>query len=136
MKCDFCILAQYYTMNMTNNMLSIRPFIGAEDYTISMNFYCDLGFEKIELSENLCLFKMGNLGFYLQKAYVKDWINNSMVFVEVTDANEFYNRLTKLKLTDKYKSVRIIGVKEFDWGKECYVHDPSGILWHFGAFKK
>ena len=121
---------------MINNMLSIRPFIGAKDYTISMNFYCDLGFEKIELSEHLCLFKMGNLGFYLQKAYVEDWVNNSMVFVEVADAIEFYNRITELKLTEKYKSVKIVEVREFDWGKECYVHDPSGILWHFGAFRK
>jgi hypothetical protein len=54
----------------------------------------------------------------------------------VADANEFYNRITKLQLTEKYKSVKIVGVREFDWGKECYVHDPSGILWHFGTFKK
>ncbi len=121
---------------MTNSMLSIRPFIGAKDYRISMEFYSDLGFEKIELSEHLCLFKMGNLGFYLQKAYVEDWINNSMVFVEVADVNEFYNRITNLQLTEKYKSVKIVGIREFDWGKECYVHDPSGILWHFGAFRK
>jgi len=20
------------------------------------------------------------------------------------------------------------------WGKECFLHDPSGILWHFGEF--
>lgn len=121
---------------MSNTMLSIRPFIGAKDYAISMCFYSDLGFEKIILSDNLCLFKMGNLGFYLQKAYVEDWINNSMIFVEVPDAVKFYNHITQLQLTEKYKSVRIIGVKAFDWGKECYVHDPSGILWHFGEFKK
>lgn len=121
---------------MSNTMLSIRPFIGAKDYTISMSFYSDLGFEKIILSDNLCLFKMGDLGFYLQKAYVEDWINNSMVFVEVPDAVKFYHHITQLQLTEKYKSVRIIGIKTFDWGKECYVHDPSGILWHFGEFKK
>jgi len=23
-----------------------------------------------------------------------------------------------------------------DWGKECFVHDPSGILWHIGEFFK
>lgn len=121
---------------MSNTMLSIRPFIGAKDYTISMSFYSDLGFEKIILSDNLCLFKMGDLGFYLQKAYVEDWINNSMVFVEVPDTVKFYHHITQLQLTEKYKSVRIIGIKTFDWGKECYVHDPSGILWHFGEFKK
>lgn len=119
-----------------NNLVSIRPFIGAKDYNTSKTFYMDLGFDKIELSKNLCLFKMGNLGFYLQDAYVADWVNNTMVFVEVENAKEFYNNMVDLKLTEKYAAVRVEGIKELDWGKECFVHDPSGILWHFGEFRK
>jgi len=22
------------------------------------------------------------------------------------------------------------------WGRECFMHDPSGILWHFGEFSE
>jgi catechol 2,3-dioxygenase-like lactoylglutathione lyase family enzyme len=121
---------------MNQNFVSIRPFVGATDFQNSKDFYTDLGFEKIELSQNLCLFKMGSLGFYLQDAFVKDWIDNTMVFVEVENVTLFYENLVKLNLTEKYKSVRIKGIREMNWGKECFVHDPSGILWHFGEFNK
>ncbi|MFT7298567.1 MAG: hypothetical protein ACI81S_001569 [Sphingobacteriales bacterium] len=25
-------------------------------------------------------------------------------------------------------------IKSFDWVRECFLHDPSGVLWHFEAF--
>ncbi|PZO24508.1 MAG: glyoxalase, partial [Flavobacteriaceae bacterium] len=27
-------------------------------------------------------------------------------------------------------------IRNHDWGRECFLHDPSGILWHFGEFFK
>lgn len=119
---------------MDHKAKSIRPFIGAKDFEISRNFYRDLGFQEIVLFQNMSLFKTMDLGFYLQDAYVKDWIDNTMVFMEVEDVNRFWNELVLLDLHSKYEGVKITPVREFDWGKECYLHDPSGILWHFGEF--
>lgn len=119
---------------MKHKGLSIRPFIGAKDYEISKSFYRDLGFEEVVLSTNLSYFKSESLGFYLQNAYVKDWIDNTMVFMEVENVEQFYNQLIALDLPKKYKGVRVIPIKELDWGSECFLHDPSGVLWHFGAF--
>ncbi|WP_396193882.1 glyoxalase [Flavobacterium sp.] len=121
---------------MKNNMLSIRPFIGTKDFKISKSFYADLGFEAIELSNDLCLLKMNTVHFYLQNAYVKDWVDNTMVFIEVENVEKFYRNLLDLKLTSKYDAVKIVPIRALAWGKECFVHDPSGILWHFGEFKK
>lgn len=59
---------------------SLRAFIGAKDFEISRNFYKDLGFEEIVLFHNMSLFKKEEFGFYLQDAYVKDWIDNTMLF--------------------------------------------------------
>lgn len=59
-----------------------------------------------------------------------------MLFMEVEDLNQFYNDLLTLKLTDNYPTVRIASVKKHDWGNVCYLHDPSGILWHIGQFTK
>ncbi len=115
---------------------SIRPFIGAKDYELSRSFYKDLGFEETVLSSNMSVFKMGDLTFYLQHAYVKDWVDNSMIFLEVDDVNHFWKELIKLELTAKYKEVRLVPIKKQDWGKECFIHDPSGILWHIGEFNK
>jgi hypothetical protein len=81
-------------------------------------------------------FGVDGIAFYLQKAYVKDWIDNTMVFMEVDDAHRYYTELSALKLSEKYPGVRLVPVREYDWGSECFLHDPSGILWHFGQFKK
>ena len=121
---------------MNLNTFSIRPFIGAKNFEISRRFYNELGFEEVPLSPTLSYFKCKTLGFYLQNAYVKDWIDNTMVFMEVDDVKEFYKQLITLDLSSKYHDVRVIPIRHLDWGSECFVHDPSGILWHFGAFKK
>lgn len=119
---------------MEHKAISIRPFIGAKDYDLSRNFYRDLGFQEVFISPNMSLFKSATLGFYLQDAYVQDWIDNTMVFMEVANTREFYEELLSLNLPDKYKGVKLSKVRVEDWGQECFLHDPSGVLWHFGEF--
>ena len=114
---------------------SIRPFIGSKDFGISRQFYQDLGFKESILANNLSYFESNGLGFYLQDAYVKDWIDNTMVFMEVDDVHRFWREIMALNLTSTYENVRIVPVRKMDWGSECFLHDPSGILWHFGEFK-
>jgi hypothetical protein len=121
---------------MEQKIRSIRPFIGAKDFEISRSFYRDLGFQETILTNNFSVFAMQNLRFYLQDAYVKDWIDNTMVFLEVEDVDQFWNELLALDLTSKYENVRLIPIRKLDWGSECFLHDPSGILWHIGEFKQ
>jgi hypothetical protein len=119
---------------MEQSAQAIRPFIGAKDFDLSRSFYRDLGFEEVVLTNDMSLFKTSRIGFYLQKAYIKDWVDNSMIFVEVADVENYWKKLLALNLTTKYKQVKLTPIKHYDWGKECFVHDPSGILWHFGQF--
>lgn len=122
---------------MKHSAKSIRAFIGAENFEESRQFYRDLGFEETVLFKNMSLFRVSdNLGFYLQDAYVKDWIDNSMIFLEVDDVDRYWNELQSLELDKKYKNVRLTSIKKYDWGRECFMHDPSGVLWHFGEFIK
>lgn len=114
---------------------SIRPFIGSKDYNISRNFYRDLGFEEIIISEKLSYFHIGEFGFYLQDAYVKNWIDNSMIFFEVDNLKSTLQHIHRLSLTEKYKNVRLSEIVYNTWGNEFFLHDPCGILWHFGMFK-
>ncbi len=120
---------------MNKQVKSIRPFIGAKDFEIARSFYRDLGFEEVTLGDQMSVFTMDNLSFYLQNAYVKDWVDNTMIFMEVKDVNQFYNELQAFDLPNKYENVKLSPVREEDWGSECFLHDPSGILWHFGEFK-
>lgn len=119
---------------MKHQAKSIRPFIGAKDFDLSRSFYRDWGFEEISLGDDMSVFKTDGVAFYLQKAYVKDWIDNTMLFMEVENVEQYWHKLVALNLTDKYKDARVTPIREYDWGRECFVHDPSGILWHIGEF--
>lgn len=119
---------------MKTKVKSIRPFIGAQDFNVSRSFYTDLGFEEIVLENKLSLFKKQDIAFYLQDAYVKDWVDNTMIFVEVENVEEYWQELLELNLPEKYENIKLTSIRTMDWGKECFVHDPSGILWHFGEF--
>lgn len=119
---------------MIQNVKSIRPFIGASNFEISQRFYRALGFEETPLANGFSVFETGNFAFYLQDAYVKDWIDNTMVFMEIENVPAFYEKLKALDLPSEFPGVRLLPVHEMEWGRECFLHDPSGILWHFGEF--
>ena len=123
-------------MEKKQQFKSIRAFIGAKDFEESRKFYKDLGFSEVIISENMSVFRVDEkLGFYLQKAYVKDWVDNTMLFLEVEDIEGYLLEIKSKKLPKKYNNVRISKIVVNDWGKEFFLHDPSGILWHIGCFK-
>ena len=113
---------------------SIRPFIGATHFETSRSFYRDMGFTETVLNPGFSVFKNEDIAFYLQDADIKDWIDNTQVFVEVRDINTYYTYLQSLGLPEKYAGVRLEPIRHEPWGSECFLHDPSGILWHFGTF--
>lgn len=119
---------------MKQKPLSIRPFIGAKDFDLSRSFYTEIGFEETVLSPVLSLFAWHDIGFYLQKAYVKDWVDNTMVFFEVENVSHVWEELTALHLPEKYHGVKLVPIRVKPWGQECFLHDPSGVLIHFGEF--
>lgn len=119
---------------MEHKAKSLRPFIGAKNFELSRKLYKDLGFEEIVISATMSVFKTGSLAFYLQDFYVKDWVDNTMLFLEVDDVDRFWSELLALDLPAKYPGVRLTPPRVMDWGCECFLHDPSGILWHFGEF--
>lgn len=119
---------------MKHNVKSIRPFIGSKDFQISRKFYQDLGFEETVLEPKMSVFKTGETAFYLQDYYDKNWIENTMIFLEVDDVERYYNELSALNITEKY-GVKLTPIRYEEWGSECFLHDPSGVLWHFGKFK-
>ncbi len=116
---------------------SIRTFIGAKDFEVSSQFYRDLGFQEVPIDDSMSYFRVDDsLGFYLQRYYVKDWADNSMVFLEVDDLDLCIEDLKSRNLVEKYKGVRFTKIHDNEWGREIFMHDPSGVLWHFGEFYK
>jgi len=131
----FVIFYVIKSLKMNHNIKSIRTFIGAKNYNLSRQFYLDFGFEEIKIPYKMSYFKCGEFGFYLQDAYVKRWVDNSMIFLEVQNLEQHLDDIKKLNLITKYQKVKISEIQYNDWGNEYFIHDPSGILWHIGEFK-
>ena len=121
---------------MQHNAMSLRPFIGSKDFDMSRSFYRDLGFEEVVIDKHMSVFKTGAFAFYLQAYYAKEWIENTMLFLEVDDVDRYFNDLKALDLTARYLGVKLTPIRVEYWGRECFLHDPAGILWHFGEFNK
>ncbi len=124
-------------MNHALRIQSIRGFIGAKNFSQSRKFYQTLGFTEVVIDATMSLFQVGEqMGFYLQDAYVKDWIENSMLFLEVVDVEAWEIALLALNLTEKFPTVKMTEIRSFPYGREIFLHDPAGVLWHFCQFKE
>ncbi len=122
---------------MIHKAKSIRAFIGAKNYAESIRFYEVLGFEIRPVGPKMSVVTVKeNIIFYLQDAYVKSWCENSMIFLEIEDDLESYWEAIKvLGLPDKFPGTKLSTIQHNDWGNEFFLHDPAGVLWHFGNFK-
>ena len=115
---------------------SIRSFIGAKDFTESRRFYRTLEFEEVVIDPKMSYFRVqDHLGFYLQDYYRKDWIDNSMLLLEVENFDECVEQLFSLSLPETFPGVRFSKVRNESWGRELHMLDPAGVLWHFAEFK-
>lgn len=120
---------------MLNQSLSIRPFIGAKNFSEARQFYLELDFQETWRGNKMSFFKVNeNLGFYLQDYYAKEWVDNSMIFLEVKDLEVCLQEIKRKNLVEKYELVRLSEIQAIEGGREFFLHDPSGILWHFGEF--
>lgn len=119
---------------MNHPAKSIRPFLGSKNYSESIRFYEILGFHVRTITENMSLVQVNEkLAFYLQDAYVKDWVDNTMVFLEVEQLESYWEAIKVLGLPDKFPKVKLSKIRRDTWGNEFFLHDPAGNLWHFGV---
>jgi len=107
---------------------SIRTFLPSKDFEISKKFYLDLGFEVQWSNDEMILFGCGDVNFFLQKYYNKEWAENLMLQMHVYDLEGLYQVCVSLK--EKYEGVLLKPVFETDYGKTFHLIGPSGELWH------
>jgi hypothetical protein len=57
-----------------------------------------------------------------------------MLFIEVENVEVYLKEIQSKNLIEKYPKVKLSKIVNNDWGKEFFLHDPSGVLWHIGSF--
>jgi uncharacterized glyoxalase superfamily protein PhnB len=109
----------------------MRPFLPAQDFELSKQFYEALGFEKV-LDADVAIFNAASGGFILQRYYQKEWAENSMMQIMVDDLDAWWSHLESLDLPKRFGVQPPRPPAMQPWGlRIAYVVDPSGVLWHF-----
>lgn len=113
----------------------IRSFIPAADFELSKAFYVALGFEVQYGDPNLALLSAGGQSFYLQRYYVKEWADNSMLHIAVADAAACHEQIAALLAEGGFPTARVAAPKREPYGAlVTYVWDPAGVLLHLAQW--
>jgi hypothetical protein len=113
----------------------VRPFIGAADFAVSKAFYLALGWQAEYEDASLALLANGSHRFYLQNAYAKEWVENTMLHVTVADAAAAHSQVRALLDTGRFGSARVAPPKREAYGAlVTYVWDPAGVLLHLAQW--
>ena len=117
-------------MKITN----IRTFLPSKDFSVSKQFYLDLGFDLRWESDDLIIFGTTDHNFFLQNAYLKEWAENMMIQLHVTDLDALYEVCLRLK--EKYEETKLIPIFTADYGRTFHFIGPAGELWHMTEEQK
>lgn len=113
----------------------LRTFVPAKDFALSKDFYSALGCALEWSDESLALFNLAGSRFYLQRYYVKEWAENSMLHISVQDAARCFSDITGLVESGRFPSARVAAPKREPYGAlVTYVWDPSGVLLHLAQW--
>jgi uncharacterized glyoxalase superfamily protein PhnB len=124
-------------VTLPSAVLDIKAFVPAKDFTLSKQFYMDLGFTVNWSNDDIAELQLGSFRFLLQKFYVAQHAGNFMMSLNVEDADAWWEHIEKLELTKKYPGIMCKPPQMQPWGlRVLYLSDPSGVLWHISDNRK
>jgi len=113
----------------------VRTFVPAADFPRSVAFYEALGWATAWTDHaGLALMELGGHRFMLQDHFVRDWAENSMLSIVVSDARAWYERTVDVLRDGDFGPARVAEPKNEPWATVTYVWDPCGVLLHFTQF--
>lgn len=114
----------------------IKVFVPTLDFDESLKFYTTLGWHLNWCHKGLAEIELAAVRLYLQKFYTKEWAENFMIYVDVADANAWYEHVTNILMRGNFPKTRVEPPKEEPYGAiVTYVWDPCGVLIHFAQQK-
>jgi len=115
---------------LSRTVRAMRPMVPAKDFDISKRFYIELGFQPRPLTDRLVEMHLGMVSFILQAFYVREWADNFVVHVTVSDVGLWWDHIASLGLPARY-GVKVQAPQSQGWAVVASVTDPSGVLWRF-----
>lgn len=116
--------------DMAATVKAMRPIVPAKDFELSRRFYTELGFQARALTESLMEMQMGPYSFILQDYYVKEWADNFVIHLTVSDVRFWWNHIVSLELPTRF-GVKAKAPQDEGWASVAGLIDPSGVLWRF-----
>ncbi len=114
-----------------DQILALRPFVPAKDFSLSKRFYRALGFELTFEDEVVAFLKMEGFSFILRDSQVAEISDSCAIQLLVRDADAWWRRVEWEKLTAEFavKPPRPPAMQPWKL-KVGFLFDPSGVLWH------
>jgi hypothetical protein len=110
---------------------SLQPFVpSGNNFEASKQFFVELGFNISWDTGDYAGFDKDGCSFILQKFDNREFAENFMVTVAVTNADEFRKEVIDKKLPEKF-GIRIGEVSDQPYGREVNIIDIAGVCWHF-----
>ncbi|HLG41244.1 MAG TPA: hypothetical protein VI461_16305 [Chitinophagaceae bacterium] len=111
--------------------LSLQPFVpSGSNFEGSKQFFVALGFAVRWDAGDYVAFEKDGCKFILQKFGNKEFAENFMLTVGVTNADEFRQEVLDKQLPEKF-GIRIGEVTDMPYGREVNIIDMAGVCWHF-----
>ena len=111
--------------------LSLQPFVpSGNDFDRSKELFLQLGFSIRWDAGDYVSFDKDGCRFILQKFDNKEFAENFMITVGVTNVDEFRKEVIDKKLPEKF-GIKIGEASVQPYGREVNIIDIAGVCWHF-----
>ncbi len=112
--------------------MEIKPFVPAQDFTPSKQFYLSLGFELITEFGDVAYLRLGQCAFLRKITHHRPHQGNTMMHLLVQDAQSWFDHVNTLQLEERFASnVTGLITQPWDMSEFCLV-DPRDDLWRIG----
>jgi hypothetical protein len=113
---------------MSLEIHDLKAYVPAKDFEQSKRFYIAMGFQASEGWGDAIDFELNGNKFRLQDYYVKDWADNFMIVMRVTDVEAWHAHVRKIVDSGDFENVRIKPPEIVGDSLVLHVVDPSGVL--------
>lgn len=114
------------------HVTEIKAFVPSKDFSLSKQFYLDMGFSMASEGGGVAYFHVEHASFLLQDYCAEGFAENFMMHLLVTDVDAWWQHVQQRGIVDKY-GVRIWPLTLQPWKmRDFCIADPAGVLWRIG----